>query len=69
LKKTTNKKEFYNYLKFSSLAFEMMATVFLFLIAGYFADNYFAFEKRYFTIGLTISGLALALYNMFRKLL
>jgi len=72
LKETENKKpgeNFRTYLQYSSLAFEMMGIILLFTFGGYKLDHYLHMEKQVFTVAGAITGLALAVFYLVRKLL
>ena len=64
----SGKKQYNSYLKFSGLAFQLIATVCLLAYLGYQADAYLNFKFPILTIVLTMGGLASNLYLVFKQL-
>ncbi len=58
-----------NYAKYSGMAFQMGATVFLGAFIGKKIDEHFATEKPYFTILLAIVGISASLYLILKDLI
>jgi F0F1-type ATP synthase assembly protein I len=51
------------YLKYSSLAFQMGATIGIFAYAGHWLDGHYHTTTPYYTIGLALVGVGIALYQ------
>ncbi|UXP33765.1 AtpZ/AtpI family protein [Reichenbachiella agarivorans] len=62
-----NKKGF-NYLKFSGLAFEMLAFILLGVWGGYKLDEVFSMEYPVFTAVLSLVGVVSSLIYLIKKL-
>lgn len=56
------------FLRLSGLGFQMGITIFLGAYLGKFLDAKYPMEKKWWTIGLTITAVAVALYNVLRQL-
>jgi len=63
MKKKTN-----SFLVFTGVAAQMGTTIFLGAYCGKLLDEKYPMEKKWFTIGLTLFGVFLALYNVMRQL-
>jgi F0F1-type ATP synthase assembly protein I len=67
-KKSSNKsKQPNNFLRLTGVAAQMGVTVFLGAYAGKFLDEKYPSDKNWFTIGLTIFAVGVALYNVLRQ--
>ncbi len=67
LRSKKNKKPDFNkslkdYAKYSGIAFQMAAVIFLGTWGGYKLDEYFNFESRILTVILSLLSVALAIY-------
>lgn len=67
--KKKNKKDFDTYIRYSSLAFEMMAIIAVGTFAGYKIDQWMDNEFKAFTLGLMIFSVILAIIYGTRNLL
>lgn len=56
-----------NYLKYSSLGFQMAITIGLAAWGGQYLDNKYLTEKPYYTIALILCGIAIAMYQVIRE--
>ena len=56
------------FLRLSGVGFQMGATIFLGAWLGKFLDEKYPMDKKWWTIGLTLSAVGLALYNVLRQL-
>ena len=56
-------------MRYSSMAFEMLAVIGLFTLAGYKLDQHFGTKVPYYTIVFALIGLALALYRAMKDFL
>jgi len=54
------------YLKYSTLAFQMGATIGIFTYAGYKLDEHFKCKAPFCTIVLSLTGIGLSLYTVIR---
>lgn len=57
-----------NYAKYSSMAFQMLATIGLFAFIGYKIDEYKGIDNFLFTAILGVVGVGLSLYQIIRSL-
>lgn len=57
-----------NYIKYSGIAFQMLATIGVFVFIGYKIDEYQGVENFIFTAVLGIVGVAASLYLVIRSL-
>lgn len=55
-----------SYLKYSGMAFQMMAICAVFAVGGIFADRALAWNFPLFTVLLSIAGVCLAMYSSLR---
>lgn len=53
--------------RLSGVGLQMGATIFLGAYAGKYLDEKFPSNKKWFTIGLTLFSVGLALYNVLRQ--
>jgi F0F1-type ATP synthase assembly protein I len=65
-KKSNNTRN--NFARFSGIAFQMGATIFLAAYAGKWLDGIYPSSKKWFTIVFTLLGVALSLYNVLRQI-
>lgn len=63
------KNPYHNYVKYSTIAFQMGITLFGFAYGGVKLDEYLNIEFPAFTIFLTLAGLALAMYFTLKDLI
>lgn len=56
-------------MKYTGMAFQMAVTIFLFVFAGMKLDNHFATSQPYYTAGLSLLGVFLALFLVIRQLM
>lgn len=61
------KKPFEAYIKYSGLAFQMAATIVVFVFIGKFADQYFDNEKPVLIAVSSLIGVFLSIYNLVRE--
>jgi F0F1-type ATP synthase assembly protein I len=54
------------YLKYSSMAFQMGATIGIFAFIGYKLDQHFQIRDSYCTIGLALLGVGISLFTVIR---
>ena len=54
------------YLKYSSMAFQMAATIGIFAFAGYEIDKHYQIERQWCTIGLSVIGVGIALFTVIK---
>lgn len=68
-KKIKKKSSFDNFIRFSSLGFEMMGIIAIFTFAGYKIDQWMENEFKGFTLGLMILSVIVALIHGTKNLL
>lgn len=56
-----------NLAKLSGIGIQMGVTIFIFSYGGKYLDEKYQFEKNWFTIGLTLLGVGIALYNVLKQ--
>jgi len=56
------------YIALTGIAFQMGATIFLCAYAGKKLDSYYQLEKKWFTMGLVLFGVAASLYLVIKQL-
>lgn len=61
------KKPYNSYVKYSALAFQMAATIIIFVFIGKFADQYFGNEKPVLIAVFSVFGVFLSLYNLIKE--
>ena len=61
-KKKTDKPAFFNYAKYSALAFQMIAIIFAGIFVGMQMDKWLNFQKPIFTALLAFLSVVLAIY-------
>ncbi|MBF6609443.1 MAG: AtpZ/AtpI family protein [Flavobacterium sp.] len=66
-KKKLNTKPLNNYIKFSGYVFQMAATIVVFVLVGKYIDNRMGHEKLVVTAILSVIGVLLSLYNLYRS--
>jgi len=64
-----NKKELKNYAKYSGIAFQMAAVIFIGTWGGYKLDAYFNFENHILTIILSLLSVVIAIYSVIKDFL
>lgn len=57
-----------NFIKYSGMGFQMLATIGLFAFAGYKIDGYRNSDKLIFTAVLGLVGVIISLYQVVRQL-
>ncbi len=67
-KKKRDHRPYRDYLRYSGIAFQVGAIVFLGVIGGRKLDAYLNMDAPVFTLVLTLGALAFALYYMFKEL-
>ena len=65
--KKEEKKGVPKFARLSGVGLQMGATIFLGAYLGKYLDEKYPSDKRWFTIGLTLFAVALALYNVLRQ--
>lgn len=68
-KQNKPKKKFDNFIRYSSLGFEMMAIIAVFTIAGYKIDQWMNNDFKAFTFGLMILSVIVAIIYGTKNLL
>jgi len=68
-KKNNPKNKFDNFVRYSSLGFEMMAIIGGFTFLGYKIDQWMENEFKGFTLGLMVLGVVIAIIHGTRNLL
>jgi hypothetical protein len=68
-KQNKPKKNLDNFIRYSSLGFEMMAIIGIFTFLGYKIDQWMENEFKGFTLGLTIFSVIIAIIHGTRNLL
>ena len=63
----SKKKPLNNYVRFSGVALQMGATIFLGAYLGKWLDAKYPADKKWFTIVCTLAAVALSLYNVLRQ--
>lgn len=63
-----NKKPANSALKYTGIAAQMGVTIFLGAYLGKYLDEKYPMDKKWFTIGLTLLGVGLSLFNVIRQL-
>lgn len=56
------------FLRFASLAFQMIATILVFTFLGRYIDTYKIIDFQIFTVGGVLLGLSIALYQGFKSI-
>ncbi len=68
-KRNNQKSTFDNFIRYSSLGFEMMGIIAIFTFAGYKIDQWMENEFKGFTLGLTILSVIVAIIHGTKNLL
>lgn len=63
-----NNKQTPNYIKYSGIAFQMLATIGVFVFIGYKIDDYKNIDNAIFTAIFGIVGVAISLYQVIKSL-
>jgi ATP synthase protein I len=58
-----------NYIRFTSLAFQMIGAIGFFSWLGYYLDQKYASKTPWWTIGLSLFGVFISLYVVIREVL
>lgn len=66
-RKPSEEKRSNPFLQYSGMAFEMLATIGIFAAGGYFLDKKMNLEFPIATILLTLLGLAVAFYRIYKQ--
>jgi len=61
------KKKRPRFLALTGIAFQMGVTIYLFSYLGKYLDNRCNIEEKYWTIGLTLIGVALSFYSLLKQ--
>lgn len=62
------KQPFNSYIKYSGVAIQMIATLFIFGFAGYKLDQYFELDRPLITLGSLLIGTGVAIFLVIRQL-
>ncbi|MEK0420812.1 MAG: AtpZ/AtpI family protein [Bacteroidetes bacterium] len=57
-----------SFFRYSSLALQMVLTMLLFVLGGFYLDKWLQLGFPWFTLFLTLAGVAGSLYSVIRKL-
>jgi ATP synthase protein I len=57
-----------SYIKYSSMGFQMVGIIGIFTFIGYKLDQYQQTQTPYYTAGLSLAGIAISLYFVFRTI-
>lgn len=63
-----NNKQTPNYIKYSGIAFQMLATIGVFVFIGYKIDEYKNIDNALFTAIFGIFGVGISLYQVIKSL-
>lgn len=63
-----NKKSLNKYIHLTGIGFQMMATIFVFVWIGKWADEHFETSKNYYTALGSLLGLVASLYIVLKQL-
>jgi len=63
-----SKRNISNFAKYSAISFQMLATIGLFAFAGHKIDEYKGTKMPLFTAGLSLLGVAVAMYQVVKQL-
>lgn len=61
------RKPLNSYIRFSGIAIQMGATIFLGAYLGKWLDGKYPSDKNWYTIGLTLLAVGVSLYNVLRQ--
>jgi len=67
--KNDKNKPYFNYAKYSGMAFQMLAIIFIGVFGGVKLDKYLGFQKPIFTVLFSLASVVLAIYQMVKDLL
>ncbi|TDO21597.1 AtpZ/AtpI family protein [Pedobacter duraquae] len=62
-----NRREVNNYVKYSGMFFQMLFVIGIFCFAGYKIDQYRGSHQAWFTAGLSLVGVVIAIYQILRE--
>jgi len=63
-----SKKPLNKYIRFTSIGFQLGATIYLAVYIGKKLDNYFLMEKKLFTLGFILFGLIASIWSIVKQL-
>jgi ATP synthase protein I len=66
---SNSKKKSLNFLRFTSLAFQMIGAIGFFSWLGYYLDQKYASKTPWWTIGFSLFGVFISLYVVIREVL
>lgn len=58
-----------SYLRYSSLAFQLVGTILLMAFLGHYLDGYYKTAKPWFTLGLSLGAVFIVLYKLIKNLM
>jgi len=62
------KKQLHKYIRFSGIAFQLGATIYLAAYLGKWLDNKFLMQKKIFTLALVIFALIVSIWSIVKQL-
>lgn len=62
-----NRRDVNNYVKYSGMFFQMLFVIGIFAFAGYKIDAYRESRTAWFTAGLSLLGVVIAIYQILRE--
>lgn len=62
------KKPLNSYIKYSSIGFQMAATIAIFTLIGYWVDKHYANEKPIITLILMLIGTSVSIFTLIKQL-
>ena len=68
MKNQKKRKQLLKYARFSGIAFQLGATIYLAAYVGKWLDNKFLMEKKIFTLTLIVVGLIATIWSINRQL-
>lgn len=69
MKNQKKRKQLLKYARFSGIAFQLGATIYLAAYVGKWLDNKFLMEKKIFTLTLIVVGLIATIWSINRQLI
>ncbi len=63
-----SKKPLNKYIRFTSIGFQLGATIYLAVYLGEKLDNHFLMEKKLFTLGFILIGLIASIWSIVKQL-
>lgn len=67
--KNDKNKPYFNYAKYSGMAFQMLAIILIGVFGGVKLDKYLGFQKPILTVLFSVASVILAIYQMVKDLL